>query len=758
MWVWGFVQKILSALGVVFVCAAFAQEARPATQGGPTDSGTQKMVERLKQIADSLDPLGAAYLMTAERCDAIRSLLQTTISPEDRLKWQKEYAFSLLNAGFTDKAIKAFNDYKKAQLADSDPKEAQYVENMVNFYLAICYLRKGEQDNCLVNHNAESCLFPIAGNGVHILPEGSNKAKEYLLKVLQHDPGNKDAVWLLNIAAMTLGEYPEQVPQRWRIPPKVFDSSYDIQRFPDVAGGTGLDVNGLAGGSVMDDFDRDDDLDLMVSSWGLRDQLRYFQNNGDGTFTEKTNEMGLKGLVRGLNMIQGDYNNDGYVDVLVLRGAWLKDQGEQPNSLLRNNAGKSFSDVTEEAGVLSFHPTQTAAWLDFNNDGWLDLFIGNEHYGDRVHPCELYRNNGDGTFTDVASETGADIQAFVKGVACGDYDNDGWTDLYLSISWGKNILLRNNGPQKSGTDGSLKWSFTPSSRRAGVTEPVYSFPTWFFDYDNDGWLDLFVASSLIKGVGDFLSDYLGLPHRAARARLFHNLGNGRFEDVTKETHLYKILHGMGSNFGDLDNDGFLDFYIGTGDPSLTTLTPNRMFRNHEGRYFDDVTTSGGFGHLQKGHGVAFGDIDNDGDEDVYAVLGGAYSGDVYRNVLFQNPGHGNQWIKLKLEGVQSNRSAIGARIKVVLNQAGKKREVHRVVNSGGSFGANPLMQQIGLGKNASIERVEILWPVTGQTQIFEDLKPDSAYHIVEGDSEAKPFTVPSFKIQSSSSVHSRHEH
>src|SRR5260221_8566643 len=134
---------------------------------------------------------------------------------------------------------------------------------------------------------------------------------------------------------------------------------------------------------------------------------------------------------------------------------------------------------------------------------------------------------------------------------------------------------------------------------------------------------------------------MGLPYSSERPRLYHNNHDGTFSDVAKAAGLDHLLHAMGCNYGDLDNDGYLDFYLGTGDPSLGTLIPNRMFRNAQGRFFQDVTTSGGFGHLQKGHGVSFADFDNDGDQDIYTVIGGAYSGDHYRNVFFENPGHGN---------------------------------------------------------------------------------------------------------------------
>jgi hypothetical protein len=207
----------------------------------------------------------------------------------------------------------------------------------------------------------------------------------------------------------------------------------------------------------------------------------------------------------------------------------------------------------------------------------------------------------------------------------------------------------------------------------------------------------------------------------------------------------KLLHTMGCNFGDLDNDGWLDFYVGTGDPDLATVIPNRMFRNDGGRRFQDVTTSGGFGQLQKGHGIAFGDINNDGTQDIYSVVGGAVEGDDYHHQLFANPGHGNNWLKLKLEGVRTNRAAVGARIKVVVQTEDGERAIHRTVGSGGSFGASPMRQEIGLGKARVIRRVEIFWPVTGVTQVVTGLEINRLYLVREGDANPTLVALKSFR-------------
>jgi hypothetical protein len=234
-------------------------------------------------------------------------------------------------------------------------------------------------------------------------------------------------------------------------------------------------------------------------------------------------------------------------------------------------------------------------------------------------------------------------------------------------------------------------------------------------------------------VGDVAADYLGLPNEGEKPRLYCNNRDGTFSNVTVAAKLNRICHTMGHNYGDLDNDGWLDFYCGTGDPDFRTLIPKRMFRNANGRFFQDVTTATGTGHIQKGHGISFADLDDDGDQDVYIALGGAYSGDFARNALFMNPGFSNRWLKLKLVGTKANRPAIGARIKVTVQTPAGTRELHRVVSSGGNFGSNPLRQEIGLGDATSILAVDIWWPGSGTRQIVRGLQPDHSYQIREGE-------------------------
>jgi hypothetical protein len=710
-------------------------------------AGTIRMAARLRDLAAQIDPRDNPYMNSA-RANLLQQGLQGLPDAPDMLPMRIEFAVELARAGRTVEAVQEFQGVRK-MMQSAGLQLAPQHETRLLLEESLAFLRMGEQENCLLNHTSESCLFPIGPGGVHRLPRGSQGAIQRLEELLRRVPNDLALRWLLNISHMTLAQYPEKLPPHLLISTQAFASDYPLPRFPEAAAAAGLDLDSLAGGCITEDFDGDGLLDVMVSAWDFEGQLRFFRNNGDGTFTERTREAGLVGLTAALNLLQTDYNNDGHLDVFMLRGAWLGKAGHLPNSLLRNNGNGTFEDVTEQAGLLSFHPTQTAAWFDFDGDGWLDLFIGNESYGTETHPSELFRNNGDGTFTECAAASGAAITSFIKGVASGDYDGDGRPDLYLSSRSGLNVLLKNEGPAPGHSRARPAWRFRDVAAEAGVGEPSSSFPAWFFDYDNDGLLDLLVTG-YASTVADIAADYLGRSHRGERARLYRNRGDGKFDDVTRKVGLYKVLHAMGCNFGDLDMDGWLDFYLGTGDPDYATLIPNRAFRNDQGKKFQDVTTAGGFGHLQKGHGIAFADLDNDGDQDIYAVMGGAFSGDNYRNALFVNPGNSNRWLIVKLDGERSNRAAIGARLRVLLDTPAGERALYRTVGSGASFGASSLRQEIGLGDARAIKSVEVRWPGSGRMQTFTNLLANRAYRIRENAAQAQPWSIPTFQLSTNS--------
>ncbi len=710
------------------ICETIEPPGRKLPPGNPAPS-TVRMAQRLAEIRSTANPASAGYL-SDRLAEQLQGKLTNASTVSERFRLQFQLAIQQINSARPDAALNTFAAMERL-VAESAGALDQRTQTELRLRKAMAFFRLGEQENCLATHNADSCVFPLRPKAFHLLPRGSRGAIALFSAHLAEHPKDLSTRWLLNLAHMTLGEYPDHVNPQYLIPPERFASEYELPRFLDVSDGLGIDANDLAGGCIVEDFDQDGFLDLVISAWDLQGQLRYFHNSGQGTFQERTSEAGLVGLVGSLNIQQTDYNNDGRPDIWALRGAWLGEGGRIPNSLLRNNGDGTFTDVTEEAGLLSLHPTQAARWFDYDGDGWLDLFIGNETSDPRrPHRCELYHNNRDGTFTECARAAGINVTAFVKGVACADYDNDGRPDLYLSVrDSGPKILLHNDGPDSSG-----QWRFRNVAAAAGVNSTIQSFATFFFDYDNDGWEDLMVFGyGLENGVGDVAADYLGMPNSGEKPRVYHNNRDGTFQDVTVETHLNRICHTMGHNYGDLDNDGWLDFYCGTGDPDFRMLIPNRMFRNCDGRFFQDVTTATGTGHIQKGHGIAFADFDDDGDQDVYSALGGAYSGDFARNALFMNPGSTNRWIKLRLVGTKANRPAVGARLKVTLQTPAGRREVHRVVSSGGNFGSNPWRQEIGLGDATAIVSVAIRWPGSDTRQEITGLEPNHSYEIREGD-------------------------
>ena len=694
------------------------------------------MVTRLRDIVEESEPTRNRYL-NARRAAHFAARAKQASTSEEGLPAVLEAAIENIRSGKTHAGLAMLQRLRENLQRRPDPRNARFL-SAVRYHLVTGFLRLAEERNCVAHHGPDSCLMPTPPGGVHLADRRPAEAAIRELRAeLQANPQRLDSRWLLNLAHMLLGNYPDQVAPEHLIPIDAFKSKHDISRFRDIAPAIGLDVVGLSGGVVLEDLDGDLDLDVMCSSWGLADPLRCLRNEGDGRFVDITDAAGLTGLTGGLNLIHADYDNDGDVDVFVLRGAWLGEEGCIPNSLLANQGDGTFADVTEAVGLLSHHPTQTAAFADFDGDGRLDLFIGNETSGDIAHPCELFRGRADGTFVECAQAMGVAVTGMVKGVAWGDYDDDGRPDLYVSRHGTTNILFRNEGAK----------GFSNQTEAAGVAYPLKSFPTWFFDYDNDGRLDLWVMNyDEVNALSDVVATYLDQPGTAEGSRLYRNVGGGRFEDVTEAMGLDDVRLAMGSNFGDLDNDGHLDIAVGNGEPILRTLIPNRVFRNDGGQRFQDVTTSGGFGHVQKGHGIAFGDVDHDGDQDIYMVIGGAYEADTFRNALYLNPGHGNRRLTVILEGTRSNRSAIGARLTVEIEtKTGTVRTIHRRVGTGGSFGSSTLRQEIGLGQAVSIRSLNVKWP-SGATTSLNDLEVDQTIRVKEDQIGFDALALPRIEL------------
>ena len=699
------------------------------------DSPSSSVRAEFEQMARRLKS-GTNLYLGAGRLEQLRVAttrprleLEPRLRAKARAKAHALYAVGLLQFGRVDESLaevdKAFSIATREFGSNLPP----------HFYRfrALVYLRQAELQNCVAHHNAECCLFPLRGGGLHLNRKPALMARadyEHFLKLVPEDNGIR---LLLNVVNMALGEYPDGVPIEHRLPPESFESDMDVGRFHDIAGRLGIDCFNHCGGAIMEDFDGDNLLDIVTSTIEPNGPVTFYRNQGDGTFEDRSAPSELDQQLGGLNCIGADYNNDGHRDILLLRGAWLFEEGQIRNSLVKNNGNGKFTDVTYEAGIaLPACPTQAACWGDFDLDGFIDLFVGNESrvgFGEPKgdYPSQLFRNNGNGTFTDIAVEAGVTNDRYCKAVGCGDYDNDGDLDLYVS-NVGPNRLYRNDG------DG----TFTDMAPELGLVEPSgRSFASWFWDYDNDGWLDLFVSSYQAE-ISDIFLDLVGKAHNGNVPCFYHNNGDGTFTDVATETNLAHPWLPMGANFGDIDHDGFLDIYLGTGQTDYQSLMPNVLLRNDAGKRFVNVTTSSGMGHLQKGHGIAFGDFDHDGDQDIYHQVGGFYPGDAFRNVCFQNPGNENHFAYIQLRGEQTNRDGLGARIRLIVEAPDDRRwEIHRAVGSVSSFGGSPSRQEIGLGTAHRIVELEVYWPCSKKTDRFTDLPIDRHFTVSEGSPDVE---------------------
>lgn len=665
------------------------------------------------------------------------------IDPRERLGTLAKLGMALLNYGDNAAAIEKLSGvYEDAKRMGAP----EGVRARTAFDLGMAYFRLAETENCCAINAPESCILPLRGAAVHTKRGGAEAALSLFRESFAAATTSRDqklqleSMWFVNLAAMTLGEYPESVPEAMRMPTRLFEEEGPVPKFRNVAAALGVDRLSLAGGVLAEDFDGDGDLDLVVSSWDSSEQMRYYDNRGGaGGFVERSEEAGFSESFGGLQLVQADYDNDGDVDFLVLRGAWLREEGKIPNSLMRNEGGGVFRDVTFESGLGAEHwPTQAAAWADYDNDGDLDLYVGNETTRALRAPSQLFRNEGDGTFVDVAEAAGVENLRMAKGVAWGDFDGDRDADLVVSNYGGANRLYQNLG------DGTFK----DVADEAGTALPRLSFPVWTWDANNDGLLDFFISAYNANVATYVLYAQGGRARGLDLSGHYRGDGNGGFENVAIESGLSAPMGTMGSSLGDLDNDGWLDFYLGTGEPNIAVVIPNQLFMNQRGERFEERTMASGLGHLQKGHAVAFADLDEDGDLDVFEQMGGARRVDEFRDALFENPGvPGTHWIKVKLVGKESNRSGIGARICVrVRGEDGKRRSIYRWVGGGSSFGGNPLRQHIGIGGAEEVDLLEVYWPTSGVTDTFLSVAVDRSLVVTEGVKELGEQVLESWKL------------
>jgi hypothetical protein len=498
----------------------------------------------------------------------------------------------------------------------------------------------------------------------------------------------------------------------------------------------------MAGGVALFDYNNDGLLDIFFTNGAAIPSLektdstyanRLFRNNGDGTFTDVTEKAGLQGVGYSMGVAAGDFDNDGFVDLYVT--------GVNRNQLFHNNGDGTFTDVTAKAGVAGTVPqygkawSVAAGWFDFNNDGLLDLFVVNYlNYNIKIAtlcrdqglptycppldflgtPNILYRNNGDGTFTDVSEQS--NIAKYIgkgMGIAFGDFDNDGFTDVFVSNDTFENYLLHNNG---NGT-------FTNVAVAAGVAynadgKAIAGMGADFSDIDNDGKPDIFESAMF----GDSFP-------------LYKNLGNGQFEDVGGKAGLTALTSrttGWGVGIFDFDNDGNKDIFTANADILDNSMAlahrpfalPNRVFRNLGGLSFEDVSAKAGtsFSGPAAHRGAAFGDLNNDGRIDaVVTVLNGP------PEVWMNRSASQNHWIILKLVGVKSNRDGLGTKIKLTTPLGAQYNQATTAVSYNSS---SDKRVHFGLGSAATIDSIELLWP-SGSKQVLKNVKADQILTVTE---------------------------
>ena len=500
-------------------------------------------------------------------------------------------------------------------------------------------------------------------------------------------------------------------------------------------------IEPLGAGAAFLDYNNDEFQDIYLvngadlppfieerSGRGEPPRNALYRNNGDGTFTDVAIAAGVADTGYGMGCAVGDYDNNGFPDLYVTNfGA---------NVFFHNNGDGTFTDVTTQTGTGDTRWGTSCAFVDYDNNGFLDLYVTNYvkyaiesdqvcmDKGVRVY-CDprlyegeldiLYRNNDDGTFTDITESAGfSGATGRGLAIAWGDYDDDGDMDVYIVNDADQNFLYRNNG------DG----TFTDVSLTAGVGfsedgDAENGMGADFGDYDNNGYLDLVVTN-----------------FQDQTNTLYHNEGGGLFSDVSYASKIGTIslpYLAWGVSFCDYDNDGYQDLFIANGhlhenvqafNPIGFYEQPNLLFRNNRDGTFDEVGTDSGSGmHLEKvSRGFAYSDYDNDGDLDQLVTnLKGAPD-------LLENEGGQNAWLTLKLIGTHSNRDAIGAQVKVTTGNLTQIREVR----SGSSYLSQSDMRlHFGVGKHRRVDRVEIRWP-SGLQEQLEGVEANQTLTLVEG--------------------------
>ena len=605
---------------------------------------------------------------------------------------------------------------ERATALCSQALAAQPQRHDAHYLLVQATLRLGRFPAALERSRSLLDAYPDDGRA-HLLAgtaafwAGDDRAQPWLERAvdLLESLDRLEALWLLKLTHERQGPAAPALRPRHRFPLHPSGLAATDVRFVDVATRVGVAKKDRGRGSAWLDFDGDGDFDLF--SVGIQAEHALYRNDR-GRFREVAQAAGLADARGGWAAASADFDNDGDDDLFVSRDAW---EGRAPNSLYRNDSG-AFRDVGRAAGLADSSDSFTAAWLDFDRDGYLDLYVANGVTGSGA-PNALLHNQQTGAFLEVATAGAVADSGKTIGTAAGDFDGDGWTDLYAVNIGQFNRLYRNLG------DG----TFADVAERAGVLFPIEGgYVAFSFDLDNDGHLDLF--ASTMSAFPDVLNSMVtGEAIEPNRPFLYRNLGDGTFADITVAAGLKRSFGSMGAGLGDIDNDGFVDIYLANGGPQMARLEPNALFRNLGDGTFADITAATGTGSLGKGHGATFADFDRDGDLDLYASLGGHYDADTWANALYRNDGPARHYLSIELVGTEANRSALGARVAAFA----EGRAIRAQRQSGFGFGSsNEPLLHLGLGSALRVDSLHVLWP--GQPpQRFFDLPVDGRIRIVQ---------------------------
>ena len=466
--------------------------------------------------------------------------------------------------------------------------------------------------------------------------------------------------------------------------------------FTNVSDEGGMNFNISGEGVCIFDYDNDGLEDVFICDRNNGSNL-LFHNLGNMEFEEVSFGVGITTSSETRLPLAADYNNDGYLDLFI--GAMTG------NSILyRNNGDGTFSDVTVQSGIVTDGGLQGGAWNDVNNDGWIDLYVGR-----LTESNYFFKNNGDGTFTDIAPNLNADgplIGGLVMGLGFFDYDNDGDDDLFITQDNNRgNILLRK---EESG-------SFTDISISAGVNLPVMGMGVAFGDYNRDGWQDVY-TSNLYEN------------------SLLQNSPQGHFVDMADSAGVSDIPGSMawGTFFFDADNDGWLDIF--NNNQSGFGNVPNSFFRNLSDGTFEDLSQSSGLQSFNNGIGCAYGDLDNDGDLDIVAAGHSYLDGSI---LLYRNDSEANNWIQFSLQSDQGDPFAISAKI-TLYAQSGT--QFGQVAAGDGYCSQNTFRQHFGLGEETGIDSVVVDWP-DGDIETFNIPEINQHYLLIKGTGNAFPLDV-----------------